>query len=112
MERASRCGSGSGICSMPKAFVYTSGCLCRNIRFEALGPALNPHTCSCRMCHQPTGALTAVWVEFPRGSVARTGRGEAANTYRSSDYSSRAFCPECGSIFGAIDAKAQAALTV
>lgn len=103
MEFASRFGSGSRICSMPKAVVYTGGCLCGNIRFEALGPALNPHTCSCRMCQQHTGALTAVWVEFPRDSVAWTGPGGAPTAYRSSDYSNRAFCPKCGSSLGAID---------
>jgi hypothetical protein len=82
---------------------YLGGCLCGAIRFEATGPALKPHTCSCRMCQRHTGALTAVWVEFPADAVSWTGPGGAPSVYRSSDFSSRAFCPQCGSTLGAID---------
>ncbi|MBP1872882.1 hypothetical protein J2Z19_002594 [Ensifer adhaerens] len=35
--------------------------------------------------------------------MAWTGPGGAPATYRSSDYSSRAFCGTCGSTLGAID---------
>lgn len=83
--------------------VWTGGCLCGDIRFEATGSPGHPHTCSCRMCQRHTGALTAVWVEFPRERVAWTGpRGEPAR-WRSSEKSSRAFCPACGSALGALD---------
>ena len=82
---------------------YTGGCLCGAIRFEALGPAGNPHTCSCKMCQRHTGALTASWVEFPRENVAWTGPGGGPATFRSSQNSSRAFCRTCGSALGAID---------
>jgi hypothetical protein len=40
-------------------------------------------------------------VEFPAPSVTWTGAQPA--TYRSSDFSSRAFCDQCGSTLGAID---------
>jgi hypothetical protein len=83
--------------------VYRGGCLCGAIRFEAVGVAGNPHTCSCRMCQRHTGAATASWVEFPRDAVTWTGPGGEPSTHRSSDYSSRAFCPTCGSSRGAID---------
>ena len=82
---------------------FTGGCLCGGIRFTALGPANNPHTCSCKSCQRHTGALTAAWVEFPSASVTWTGPGGAPATWRSSDVSSRAFCPRCGSSLGAID---------
>ncbi len=55
------------------------------------------------MCQRHTGALTAVWAEFPKEAVARNGPGGQPATYRSSDYSSRAFCAKCGSSLGAID---------
>lgn len=55
------------------------------------------------MCQRHTGALTACWVEFPKESVTWTGPGGQPATYRSSDFSSRAFCPACGSTLGAID---------
>jgi hypothetical protein len=95
---------------MPRT--YTGGCLCGAIRFAAKGPPLKPHTCSCRMCQRHTGALTAAWVEFPKESVAWTGVGGPPATWRSSDWSSRAFCPQCGSTMGAIDDQPTVALLV
>lgn len=86
---------------MPR--VHKGGCLCGAIRFEATGPAANPHTCSCKMCQRHSGALTVCWVEFRRDAVRWTGKGRVPATYRSSDVSSRAFCPTCGSTIGAID---------
>lgn len=82
---------------------HTGGCLCGAIRFEAQGTAGKPHTCSCKMCQRHSGALTLAWVEFPSEAVTWTGPGGAPSVYRSSDYSSRAFCPTCGSSLGAID---------
>ena len=71
-----------------------------NIRFRATGPAGWPHTCSCKMCQRHSGALTVAWVEFPRDRVTWTGPGGAPATWRSSERSSRAFCPTCGSTLG------------
>ncbi|APX12799.1 GFA family protein [Tateyamaria omphalii] len=88
---------------MPDTHTHIGGCLCGHIRFSATGPALKPHTCSCKMCQRHSGALTTAWVEFPADAVTWTGPGGAPSTYRSSDYSSRAFCPICGSTLGAID---------
>lgn len=83
--------------------IYRGGCLCGAIRFEATGVPGNPHTCSCDICRRHTGAATVSWVEFPSDAVIWTGPGDKPSTYRSSDYSSRAFCPACGSSLGAID---------
>ncbi len=88
---------------MAKAKEYKGGCLCGAIRFEATGPALKPHSCSCKMCQRHTGALTAAWVEFPADNVVWTGEGGEPAKFRSSEVSSRAFCPACGSSLGAID---------
>jgi hypothetical protein len=88
-----------------KKKIYYGGCLCSAIRFEAIGPAEKPHTCSCKTCQRHTGALTAVWVEFPKDSVKWIGIGGEPAVYRSSDFSSRSFCPSCGSTLGAIDDK-------
>lgn len=85
--------------------VARGGCLCGHIRFEAQGLPAKPHTCSCKMCQRHTGALTVAWVEYARDAVAWTGTGGAPAVYRSSDVSSRAFCPRCGSTIGAIDDK-------
>ncbi|BCP54733.1 hypothetical protein K32_33500 [Kaistia sp. 32K] len=83
--------------------IYGGGCLCGWIRYEAIGPADNPHTCSCRQCQQYTGALTAAWAGFPSDSVRWTGPGGAPATFRSSEITRRAFCPKCGSSIGALD---------
>ena len=91
---------------------HTGGCLCGNIRFEAKAPALNPHTCSCRVCQRHTGGLTVAWVEFAREDVMWTGPGGAPALWRSSDFSSRAFCSLCGSSLGAVDDDPVTALLV
>jgi hypothetical protein len=88
---------------MSRVKVYEGGCLCGQIRFKAEGTPGWPHTCSCKMCQRHSGALTVAWVEFPRESVTWTGEGGAPATWRSSEKSSRAFCPQCGSTLGAID---------
>ncbi|WP_242221044.1 GFA family protein [Shinella zoogloeoides] len=92
--------------------IHSGGCLCGAVRFEATGPAEKPHTCSCRFCQRHTGAPTAAWVEFPAGRIAWTGAAGRPSTWRSSDYSSRAFCPACGSSMGAIDDEPVVALLV
>jgi hypothetical protein len=97
---------------MKKPKVYEGGCLCGNIRFTAAGPALKPHTCSCKLCQRHSGALTLLWAEFPSTSVQWTGPGGIPATWRSSEWSSRAFCPICGSTIGAIDDKPVVALAV
>ncbi len=86
-----------------KPKTYLGGCLCGSIRFECTGPAEKPHTCSCKMCQRHSGALTTVWVEFPKDRVRWTGPGGEPSRWRSSDFSSRAFCRTCGSSIGAID---------
>ena len=94
------------------ARIYEGGCLCGHIRFAAEGPALKPHTCSCKMCQRHSGSVTLEWVEFPADSVRWTGPGGRPSTWRSSDYSSRSFCPNCGSTLGAIDDKPVVALVL
>lgn len=88
---------------MSSTKVYEGGCLCGQIRFRAEGSPDAPHTCSCKMCQRHSGALTVSWVEFPRDRIIWTGEGGTPATWRSSERSSRAFCPNCGSTIGAID---------
>ncbi|GEK11872.1 GFA family protein [Pseudoalteromonas peptidolytica] len=82
---------------------FVGGCLCGQIRFTAIGVPHNPHTCSCKMCQRHSGALTLAWVEFARDEVSWDGEGGMPKIWRSSQYSSRAFCPNCGSTLGEID---------
>lgn len=92
--------------------IYRGGCLCGAVRFEADGPALNPHNCSCEFCQRHTGSLTASWVEFAATDVRWVGSSGSPSVYRSSDFSSCAFCPECGSSIGAIDDAPTVALLI
>ncbi|WP_044550205.1 GFA family protein [Serratia liquefaciens] len=89
---------------------YSGGCLCGHIRFQAVGQPGNPHSCSCEFCQRHSGAPTLCWVEFPREAVSWIGAGGMPALYRSSDYSSRAFCPRCGSTLGAVDDEPTVAL--
>ena len=91
------------------ARVYKGGCLCGHIRFAAEGPPLKPHSCSCTMCQHHSGALTLHWVEFPAEKVQWSAK---PSVWRSSDHSSRSFCPKCGSTLGAIDDKPVVALVL
>jgi len=97
---------------MAKDKTYEGGCLCGYIRFKANGIPQNPHTCSCKFCQHHSGALTVAWVEFPKDSVQWTGDGGEPSKYRSSDFSSRTFCPKCGSSLGAIDDEPVVALVL
>lgn len=82
--------------------VLSGGCLCGRITFTAINPT-NVHSCSCDICQKHTGGQTVVWLEFAADDVQWTGEGGRPATWRSSDVSSRAFCPRCGSSLGAID---------
>lgn len=97
---------------MTKPKTYEGSCLCGNICFTAIGPALKPHTCSCKPCQRHSGALTLAWVEFAREQLTWTGPGGLPSTWRSSEWSSRAFFPSCGSTIGAIDDKPVVALAI
>ena len=92
--------------------VQAGGCLCGAVRFEVTGEGASPHGCACRNCQQHTGAPLAAWVEFARDQVRWTGVAGAPAVYRSSAYSSRAFCATCGSSIGAIDDAPTIALLV
>lgn len=86
-----------------KPRTFEGGCLCGAIRFRATGVPQRPHTCSCAICRRHSGALTLTWVEFPAASVEWIGPGGRPATWRSSAFSSRAFCSTCGTTIGAID---------
>ena len=95
-----------------ESVMRAGACFCGAVRFEVTGEGGNPHSCSCRNCQQHTGAPTVAWVEFARDQVRWTGTTGAPATYRSSAYSSRAFCAACGSSIGAIDDAPTVALLV
>ena len=82
--------------------LLSGGCLCGHITFTAANPGAS-HSCSCDLCQKHTGAQSVIWLEFDADDVQWTGEGGKPATWRSSEASSRAFCPRCGSSLGAID---------
>jgi hypothetical protein len=82
---------------------FEGGCICGSIRFRVTGEPGKPHTCSCESCRKHSGSLTLTWVEFSAQNVEWVGPGGKPSIWRSSSYSSRAFCSTCGSTIGAID---------
>lgn len=90
--------------------LFEGGCLCGDIRFRATGTPGRPHTCSCASCRTHSGALTVCWVEFPAERVEWVGPGGRPAAWRSSGWSSRAFCRICGTTIGALDDEPTVAL--
>ena len=97
---------------MKQPKVFEGGCLCSYIRYVVSAARLNSHTCSCKQCQRHSGSLTQVWVELSKEQIEWTGPGGLPTVWRSSEYSSRAFCSQCGSTIGAIDDKPTLALAL
>ena len=74
--------------------VYTGGCLCGAVRYEARGKPHDAQICHCRMCQRASGAPMLAFASFARSDFRYT-RGEP-RVYRSSQLALRSFCPQCG----------------
>jgi class 3 adenylate cyclase len=73
----------------------TGGCLCGDIRYEIVKPAIDSGYCHCKMCQRFSGAPVVAGATFPKDGV-RFIIGEPTY-YRSSPIAERGFCPRCGS---------------
>lgn len=67
----------------------TGGCLCGNVRFEAVGEPDRVGLCHCLDCRKHHGALFHASAIFAQQAV--TVEGETRS------YAGRHFCPQCGS---------------
>lgn len=72
----------------------TGGCLCRNIRFEAIAQPIWIGYCHCRMCQLASGGPFIFYVDFWKNDISFA-RG-APTLYRSSSWGERGFCNVCG----------------
>lgn len=68
---------------------FTGGCLCGNVRVEAIGDPYRVGICHCLNCRKHHGALFHTSAIFPLQAVTITGDTQS--------YSGRYFCPKCGS---------------
>ena len=84
--------------------VFTGGCHCGAVRFEAEGEPYRVGLCHCLDCRRHGGAPFAAFVVFPAGRVRF--EGEAATVYASSTHGRRRYCPRCGSMLFGRDAGA------
>jgi hypothetical protein len=73
----------------------TGGCLCGDIRFEIVKPAIDSGYCHCKMCQRFSGAPVIAGATFPKEGVRFTTGNPTY--YRSSAIAERGFCPRCGS---------------
>ncbi len=74
--------------------VWTGGCLCGAIRFEARGEPDRVVHCYCGMCRRWSGAAFVTFARFPRASVCFV-EGEVT-PHRSSARVVRGHCAACG----------------
>lgn len=73
----------------------SGGCLCGDVRYEIVKPAIDSGYCHCKMCQRFSGAPVIVGATFPKDGVRFT-KGEPTY-YRSSTIAERGFCRRCGS---------------
>ena len=78
---------------MTRQRVFTGGCLCGDVRYEARDP-IDAGYCHCRLCQRASGAPLLAWAAFPTTTFSHT-KGEPA-TYHSSAAGRRDFCASCG----------------
>lgn len=80
---------------MSETSIFTGGCLCGAVRYEARGAPLGVNHCHCTQCQRVSGAAMLTWATWPRASVKML--GGAAADYESSPGVMRSFCARCGS---------------
>jgi hypothetical protein len=74
--------------------MWTGGCRCGAIRYEAAGEATHRSVCHCRDCQLGSGAPMVAWAGFP-ATTFRITRG-APRVFAGDGGAQRFFCGECG----------------
>ncbi len=77
------------------AQIYSGGCLCGGVRFEALGVPKYVFHCHCASCRRNMGAAIATSAGFALPDFFRWTVG-SASSYESSAGVSRRVCARCG----------------
>jgi hypothetical protein len=89
--------------------VYTGGCLCGALRYEAKGEPKFMGHCYCGDCRKASGSGFVPFMGFPASAVRFSGQALrfTSKSARGTD-SDRNFCPVCGGlVFGGIIGKTE-----
>ncbi len=92
---------------MNNAAIYTGGCLCGAVRFEADGEPTSQGYCFCGDCRKASGSGFIPFLLFPAASVRFSGetKHSIARSVRGTD-AVRNHCAKCGGlVFGGIVGK-------
>lgn len=81
--------------SMDSDQIFTGGCLCGEVRYEARGLPIHVNHCHCVQCQRSTGAAMATWATWLAAHI-RYLKGRPSE-YASSPGARRGFCAKCGS---------------
>lgn len=81
--------------------MWTGGCFCGEIRYEASGPATHQSVCHCSVCRRTAGAPCLAWFTVEQAAFRYT-RGAPSNFQSSAD-AVRSFCPRCGTQLTFVD---------
>jgi hypothetical protein len=85
-----------------EAKLYTGGCLCGALRYEAQGEPTLAGCCYCGDCRKASGSGFIPFMGFPANAVRITGQARVftCKAARGGD-ADRNFCPNCGGlVFG------------
>lgn len=78
--------------STPTAF--EGGCLCRAVRYRAVGNVVSSSLCHCITCRKAAGAPSVGWVVWQESDFSWI--GETPSRFASSPGVVRTFCSRCG----------------
>jgi hypothetical protein len=77
----------------------TGGCLCGEIRYEVVEPAVWSHNCHCSRCRRATGTAFASTLFVPEGAFSYTTGEELLGRFEvpEAETFNHVFCTRCGS---------------
>ena len=90
--------------------MWTGGCACGLIRYQAASLPTGAGYCHCRLCQRSSGAPLLAFADVPLADWLYT--GAEPKVWQSSPHGERRFCPQCGTQIEYRDAVNPTALSV
>lgn len=75
--------------------VFTGGCACGQLTYEARGRPKRVGLCHCLTCRKATGSVFNAFAIFPAHQVTISGE---SRSWEASPGGENRFCPQCGSL--------------